>query len=235
MKLSIIIPLFNEKNTIVNLLDKIEKQNYIEKQIIIVNDCSEDNSLELVNSYNFLSENLILSHDKNLGKGACIKTAKNYVNGEIVLIQDADLEYDPQDYKKLINPIITNLSKIVYGSRVLGKKRYHNAKNFISGARVFFNHFLTQFSNLINRQQLTDAHTCYKVFSKEIFLELKLKEKGFSFCPEVNSKVARLNLKIKEVEINYSGRKYSEGKKISFIDGFYAIITLLKYGLLKID
>ena len=235
MKLSIIIPLFNEKNTIVKLLDKIEKQKYIEKQIIIVNDCSKDNSLELINSYNFLSENLILSHDKNLGKGACIKTAKNHVKGEIVIIQDADLEYDPHDYKKLISPIITNLSKVVYGSRVLGKKRYHNAKNFISGSRIFFNHFLTKFSNLINRQQLTDAHTCYKVFSKEIFLKLKLNEKGFSFCPEVNSKIARLNLKVKEVEINYNGRTYSEGKKISFMDGFYAIITLLKYGLLKID
>ena len=235
MKLSIIIPLFNEKNTIVRLLDKIEKQNYIEKQIIIVDDFSKDNSLELVNSYNFLSENVILCHDENLGKGACIKTAKDYVNGDIVIIQDADLEYDPQDYQKLINPIVKNLSKIVYGSRVLGKKRYHNAKNFISRSRIFFNHFLTQFSNLINGQQLTDAHTCYKVFSKEIFLKLKLKEKGFSFCPEVNSKVARLNLEVKEVEINYSGRTYSEGKKIGFIDGFHAIITLLKYGLLKID
>ena len=122
MKLSIIIPLFNEKNTIVRLLDKIEKQNYISKQIIIVDDFSKDNSLELVNSYNFFSENVILCHDENLGKGACIKTAKDYVNGDIVIIQDADLEYDPQDYQKLINPIVKNLSKIVYGSRVLGKK-----------------------------------------------------------------------------------------------------------------
>ena len=235
MKLSIIIPLFNEKNTIVKLLDKIERQIYVQKQIIIINDCSKDNSLELINSYNFLSENLVLSHDKNLGKGACIKTAQNHINGDIVMIQDADLEYDPNDYKKLINPIIKNFSKIVYGSRVLGKKRYHNAKNFTSRTRIFFNHFLTQFSNLINKQKLTDAHTCYKVFSKEIFLKLNLKENGFSFCPEVNSKVARLNLKIKEVEINYSGRTYSEGKKISFMDGLYAIIALLKYGLLKID
>ena len=137
MKLSIIIPLFNEKNTIVKLLDRIEKQNYIEKQIIIINDSSKDNSLELIKSYNFLSENLILNHDKNLGKGACIKTAKKHINGDIVIIQDADLEYDPQDYKKLVKPIEANLSKIVYGSRVLGKKRYHNAKNFISGTRIF--------------------------------------------------------------------------------------------------
>ncbi len=235
MKLSIIIPLFNEKNTIVKLLNEIEKQNYIKKQIIIVNDCSTDNSLDMINSYKFSSEKLLLSHNANLGKGACIKTAKNYVNGDIVIIQDADLEYDPHDYKKLIKPILTNVSKIVYGSRVLGKKRYFNAKNFISRSRIFFNHFLTQLSNFINNQQLTDAHTCYKVFSKDVFLNLQLKEKGFAFCPEVNSKVAKLNLKIEEVEINYNGRTYLEGKKIGLMDGVYAILALLKYGLLKLD
>ena len=235
MKLSIIIPLFNEKNTIVQLLDQIEKQNYIKKQIIIVNDCSTDNSLDAIGSYKFLSEKLVLSHNTNLGKGACIKTAKEYVNGDIVIIQDADLEYDPQDYKKLIEPILTDVSKIVYGSRVLGKKRYHNAKNFISRSRIFFNHFLTKLSNFINDQNLTDAHTCYKVFSKDIFLNLQLKEKGFAFCPEVNSKVAKLNLKIEEVEINYNGRTYLEGKKIGLMDGVFAILALLKYGLLKLD
>ena len=119
--------------------------------------------------------------------------------------------------------------------RVLGKKRYHNAKNFISRSRIFFNHFLTQLSNIINRQNLSDAHTCYKVFARDVFLSLKLKEKGFSFCPEVNSKVARLNLKIREVEINYNGRTYLEGKKISLIDGVYAILSLIRYGLLKLD
>ncbi len=235
MKLSIIIPLFNEKNTIVKLLRLIEDQRYIKKQIIIVNDCSTDSSLELINSYEFLSENLILNHHVNLGKGACIQTAKEYVNGDIVIIQDADLEYDPNDYKKLITPILNSASKIVYGSRVLGKKRYHNAKNFISRSRIFFNHFLTQLSNIINRQNLSDAHTCYKVFARDVFLSLQLKEKGFSFCPEVNSKVARLNLKIREVEINYNGRTYLEGKKISLIDGVYAILSLIRYGLLKLD
>ena len=235
MKLSIIIPLFNEKNTIVKLLKQIEDQKYITKQIIIVNDCSTDGSLELINSYKFLSENLILNHNVNLGKGACIQTAKDYINGDIVIIQDADLEYDPNDYKKLIKPILNSVSKIVYGSRVLGKKRYHNAKNFISRSRIFFNHFLTQLSNIINRQNLTDAHTCYKVFAKDIFLNLQLREKGFSFCPEVNSKIARLKLKIEEVEINYNGRTYSEGKKISMTDGVYAILSLIRYGLLKLD
>ncbi len=235
MKLSIIIPLFNEKNTIVKLLKQIEDQKYIKKQIIIVNDCSTDSSLELINSYKFLSENLILNHNVNLGKGACIQTAKDYINGDIVIIQDADLEYDPNDYEKLITPILNSVSKIVYGSRVLGKKRYHNAKNFISRSRIFFNHFLTQLSNIINRQKLTDAHTCYKVFAKDIFLNLQLREKGFSFCPEVNSKIARLKLKIEEVEINYNGRTYSEGKKISMTDGVYAILSLIRYGLLKLD
>ena len=108
----------------------------------------------------------------NLGKGACIQTAKDYINGDIVIIQDADLEYDPNDYKTLIKPILNSVSKIVYGSRVLGKKRYHNAKNFISRSRIFFNHFLTQFSNLINKQKLTDAHTCYKVFNTEVFQKI---------------------------------------------------------------
>ena len=115
----------------------------------------------------------------------------------------------------------------------MGKSRYHNANNFISRSRIFFNQVLTLLSNLINNQNLTDAHTCYKVFSKDIFLKLKLKDKGFSFCPEVNSKIARLKLEIKEVQISYKGRSKNEGKKISFMDGIYAVLTLIKYGLLK--
>ena len=229
MKLTIIIPLFNEKNSIIKLLNLIENQIKINKQIIIVNDCSTDNSSELINSYLFFSEYLILSHKSNLGKGACIKTAKKYVTGDIVIIQDADLEYNPKDYYQLIKPIIDGKANVVYGSRVLGKKRYQN-NNFISLIRIFANHFLTIISNLINNQNLTDAHTCYKVCTKIVFEKINLIENDFAFCPEFTSKISSLNEKILEVPISYSGRTYEQGKKIKSIDGVKAIIALLKYG-----
>ena len=205
MKLSIIIPVYNEEFTLLEILKKIWKIN-INKEIIIVNDGSTDETKNILKSLNKKYYSKIIHHKKNLGKGAAIITASKYVSGDVVIIQDADLEYDPKDYQKLINPIQKNLFKVVYGSRVLGKRRYHNASNFISLSRIFFNQMLTIISNFINNQNLTDAHTCYKVFSKDIFLKLNLKEKGFSFCPEVNSKISRLNLEIKEVEINYRGR-----------------------------
>ena len=232
MKLSIIIPVYNEEFTLLEILKKIWKIN-INKEIIIVNDGSTDETKNILKSLNKKYYSKIIHHKKNLGKGAAIITASKYVSGDVVIIQDADLEYDPKDYQKLINPIQKNLFKVVYGSRVLGKRRYHNASNFISLSRIFFNQMLTIISNFINNQNLTDAHTCYKVFSKNIFLKLNLKEKGFSFCPEVNSKISRLNLEIKEVEINYRGRSKEEGKKINFIDGIYAILTLIKDGLLN--
>ena len=232
MKLSVIIPLFNENNTILRLLNLVEKQNFIEKQIIIVDDCSTDNSLELINSYNFLSEILILNHSKNLGKGACIKTAKDHVKGDIVIIQDADLEYNPNDYKKLIEPINLGKSSIVYGSRVLGRNRYLN-ENFTSIIRIFANHILTIFSNIINNQKLTDAHTCYKVCSNEVFKKIDLKENDFSFCPELTTKLSNLKEKIIEIPIEYKGRTYDQGKKIKTLDGLKAIYTILKYSFFK--
>jgi dolichol-phosphate mannosyltransferase len=232
VKLTIIIPLFNEKNSIINLLNLIESQIKINKQIIIVNDCSNDTSLELINNYCFLSEHLILNHESNLGKGACIKTAKKYITGDIIIIQDADLEYNPNDYYQLIKPIIDGSVNVVYGSRVLGKKRYQN-KNFISLIRIIANHLLTIVSNLINNQNLTDAHTGYKVCTKIIFKKLDLIENDFAFCPEFTSKISSLNERILEVPISYNGRTYEQGKKIKSIDGLKAIIALLKYGLFK--
>ena len=232
MKLSIIIPIFNEKNTLLKLLNLIEKETDISKQLILVDDQSTDNSLELIKKYNFKSDYKILSHDFNKGKGACIKTAKHFVYGDIVLIQDADLEYSPKDYKKLLQPILSNETNVVYGSRVKGKNRYKN-KQFTSILRIFFNHMLTIISNIINKQNLTDAHTCYKVFKKDIFDKINLIENDFSFCPEITSKISRLNEKIVEVPVNYSGRSYKEGKKIKLIDGIKALRTLLKYGILK--
>ena len=228
MKLSIIIPVYNEMNTIQEILKKIEDLHEIKKQIIIVDDGSSDETFNLIQNYKFKSEHEIIKHKINSGKGAAIKSTVNYISGDIVIIQDADLEYDPKDYKEVIYPIIKNKSKIVYGSRVLNKKRY-NQTNFISNFRIFCNHILTLLTNLLYKQNLTDAHTCYKAFDAKIFKQINLKENDFAFCPEITAKVSKLGFKIFEVPINYVGRNYNEGKKISFYDGIRAIIVLLKY------
>lgn len=225
---TIIVPIFNEERTINKILDRIENQKYIKKQIILVDDFSSDNSLQKLIKYKFKSQYKIIKHRKNLGKGACIISAQPYVKGDIVIIQDSDLEYNPNDYKKMIRPIISKKTKVVYGSRVLGGNRYKNT-NFSSFLRIFFNHVLTLFSNFINHQDLTDAHTCYKVFNKKVFKSLHLKEKRFSFCPEVTTKLSKKKIKIIEVPISYKGRTYKEGKKISFKDGVEAIYVLIKY------
>lgn len=227
-KITIIVPIFNEEGTINKILDKIENQKYVKKQIILVDDFSSDNSLQKLRKYKFKSQYKIIRHRKNFGKGACIISAQRYVKGNIVIIQDADLEYNPNDYKKMIKPIIDKKTKVVYGSRVLGGNRYKN-KNFSSLLRVFFNHILTIFSNFINNQNLTDAHTCYKVLDKKVFKSLQLKERRFSFCPEVTTKLSKKKIKIIEVPISYKGRTYQEGKKISFKDGLEAIYVLIKY------
>ncbi len=232
MLISIIIPLYNEENTILDLLKKIESKNNINKQVIIVDDCSKDNSLNLVKEFNSNMKIDILTHEYNLGKGAAIKTAKNYIKGDIVIIQDADLEYNPDDYESLIDPIIKKKYKVVYGSRVLNKKRYSNS-NFTSLIRVFCNHTLTIISNIINNQNLTDAHTCYKVFDSEIFKNINLVENKFGFCPEITTKISNLKHDIKEIPINYKGRTYEEGKKISIFDGFDALKCLIKYKIFK--
>ena len=174
----------------------------------------------------------LILHDKNLGKGAAIKNAQKKINGDCVIIQDADLEYDPNDYHSLIKPILDKSYKVVYGSRVLGKNRYQK-KNFTSITRIFANHILTIVSNIVNSQSLTDAHTCYKVFSGDLFKSIKLEEDGFNFCPEITTKISNLNIEIKELPINYQGRSYKEGKKIKFYDGIEALYTIIKYKFLK--
>ena len=225
-KLSIIIPVYNEKNTIEKLLNKIHKLSHIKKEIIVVDDASSDGSTNILkkNKNKFTK---LIHHKKNLGKGAAIKTAKKFVKGNVVIIQDADLEYNPSDYFKLLH-FINKGYKVVYGSRVLGRNRYL-LKNFSSIIRIFFNHMLTVISNLLNNQRLTDAHTCYKMFASDVFLKIDLKENDFSFCPEITTKIGLLKIKIKEVPIKYNGRDYDEGKKIRLIDGIKAIITLFKY------
>ena len=231
--LAVIISVFNEKKIILKIIKKIENLKDLDKEIIIVDDCSNDGTKEILKKISNPSYK-ILFHEKNLGKGAAIRTAKKYINGKIVIIQDADLEYDPNDYRKLIEPIKRNECKVVYGSRVLGKKRYF-VKNFSSVYRIFFNHLLTIFSNVINKQNLTDAHTCYKTFTSELFSSVHLEENGFSFCPEITTKISLKNIEIKEVSIEYFGRSYKEGKKIKLSDGIKALLTLIKYRYFKKD
>ena len=226
MKLTVIIPAYNEINTIQILLEKIFKIE-IDKQIIIVDDNSKDGTRDVILNYKEKVNKIIL-HDYNKGKGAAIQSAQKYVEGDYVIIQDADLEYDPNDYEKLIEPLKKRKTMVVYGSRVLGKNRYA-LKNFSSLGRVFFNHCLTILSNIINNQNLTDAHTCYKVFDSELFKLIKLEENGFAFCPEITTKTSLLNCKIIEIPINYIGRTYKDGKKIKFADGIQAIVALLRY------
>lgn len=225
-KLSIIIPVYNEKYTIQKILNKIYKLKNLKKEIIVVNDASTDGTKEILIK-NKKKITHLLNHGKNQGKGAAIQTAKKYIKGGIVIIQDGDLEYDPVDYKKLLK-LINKGYDVVYGSRVLGKNRY-SLTNFSSVLRIFYNHMLTIISNILNNQKLTDAHTCYKMFRSKIFLNIELKENDFSFCPEITTKIGLRNITIKEVPINYNGRDYNEGKKINFVDGVKAILTLFKY------
>ena len=182
MKLSIIVPCYNEQGTIKEILDKIQNLKLsVTKEIIIVDDNSNDGNEYILKNYKKIQNIKILRHLKNEGKGSAIKTAKKYVTGEIIIIQDADLEYDPKDFSKLIKPILDKEFKVVYGSRVLNQKRY-NAKGFTSKLRVFGNHVLTIISNILNKQKLTDAHTCYKVFDKEVFDKIYLKKKILHFA-----------------------------------------------------
>ena len=228
MKLTIIIPVYNEIKFINILLNKV-LDSKIEKQIIVVDDCYTDGTREeIIEKFKDKIDKLIL-HEKNQGKGASIISAQNFINGDYVIIQDADLEYEPDQYEIFINEIKKNNFKALYGSRVLKKDKFSNVQNFSHKVRIWGNVFLTFMSNKINKQNLTDAHTCYKMIDSKIFKSLSLKEKGFAFCPELTTKLAKLGVPIFEIPINYQGRTYEDGKKIGAIDGFRAIIALLKY------
>ena len=228
MKLTVIIPVYNEIKTIQLLIEKVLETN-LNKQVIIVDDFSSDGTREkLLKDFSSRIDKIIL-HKSNLGKGAAIKSAQQYVEGDYVIIQDADLEYDPKDYQILINEITNSGSKVIYGSRVLKKDKFNKTQNFSHKIRIWGNIFLTWVSNVVNNQKLTDAHTCYKLFDSTIFKSIKLCENDFSFCPEITTKISLLGLEIHEVPINYQGRTYEEGKKINAIDGIKAIITLIKY------
>ena len=226
--ITVIVPVFNEENTIRLILLKILRLK-VKKQIIVVDDASFDNSLLEINKIKKNFDNIFLiRHKKNLGKGASIKSAQKHILGDITIIQDADLEYSPNDYKKLIKPIIEKKTLVVYGSRFLNAK-FKQKKIFTSKFRIFANMFLTKLSNIFNNQKLTDAHTCYKVLDSKFFKSIKIQEKRFGFCPEITTKIANKKKIIIEIPIWYKGRSHYEGKKISFLDGIRAIYCLLKY------
>jgi glycosyltransferase involved in cell wall biosynthesis len=232
LKLSIIIPAFNEGSTIHLILDKIKAAqliNDIEKEVVLVDDCSEDNTLEAIKKYQDQDKNFTLKYfrnDKNRGKGFSLARGIKEATGDFVIVQDADLEYDPEEYNLLLEPMIHNNADVVYGSRFMGGTPH----------RILFfwhslgNHFLTFLSNMATNLNLTDMETGYKLFRKEIISNIELKEKRFGFEPEVTAKIAKIKgIRIYEVGISYYGRTYQEGKKINWRDGVHAIYCIIKY------
>ena len=230
--LSIIIPVYNEERLIKLLLEKVHSVKNIKKEIIIVNDGSTDKTVKVIkDECNGLYTKLINSKI-NRGKGYACRVGIKEAMGEIILIQDGDLEYNPENYSRLIKPILLKKSKIVYGSRVLKGAKRTRPKAWSFKVRTFANHFLTFLSNILNNQKLTDVHTCYKVFAAEVIKNINLQEDGFNFCPEITTKISKLKLEILEVPIDYYGRTIEEGKKIEFLDGIRAIYCLFKYKFL---
>ena len=224
MKLSIIVPCYNEEKTIQLIIDKILRQKYLDKEIIIIDDFSNDSTINILKNINNKKIKVIYN-DKNYGKGFCLRKGISTSNGEIIIIQDSDLEYDPEDYEKMINPIINGHADAVFGSRFLGSQEH----------RVLYfwhrvgNSILTLTSNIFSNLNLTDMECGLKAFKSEMIKQIKLKENRFGFEPEITMKAAKLNLRIYEVGIKYFGRTYAEGKKINWKDGVSAIRCIIKY------
>lgn len=225
--LSVVIPCYNEKNTIRFIVDAVMKSPVPKKEIIIVDDLSNDGTREILENEIKPLVSKIIYHQKNKGKGAALRTGIFEATGDIVIIQDADLEYDPSDYPKLLSPILEGKADVVFGSRFMGGQPH----------RVLYywhrvgNGFLTLISNMFTGLNLSDMEVCYKVFKREVIRQINIRENRFGFEPEITAKVARLKVRIYEVGISYYGRTYNEGKKIGWKDGFRAIYCIVKYNV----
>ncbi len=229
MKLSIVMPCYNEVETLESIVKAVKNCPYQNKEIILVDDCSTDGTREKLrdNIENLVDK--VLYHDRNQGKGAALRTGIKAATGEVLIVQDADLEYDPNEIPKVIQPILDGKADVVYGSRFVGA----DAHRVLYYWHMVGNKFLTTLSNMFTNINLTDMETCYKAFRREIIQSVEIEEDRFGFEAEITAKVAKMKCRIYEVGISYSGRTYAEGKKIGWKDGLWAIRCILKYNLFR--
>ena len=229
MKLSVVIPCYNEAATIEKIIDAVLRSPYPDKEIIVVDDCSTDGTREILKSRIEAKISLIIYQSYNQGKGAALREGFRAATGDIIIIQDADLEYDPVEYHKMLQPIIDDKADVVFGSRFMGAEAHRV---------VYFWHrvgngLITLISNMLTNLTLTDIETCYKAFRREIIQAIKIEENRFGFEPEITAKIAKTKCRIYEVGISYYGRTYEEGKKINWKDGIWALYCIFKYNLLR--